>query len=127
VPSPTATFSTGALLAMFQYGWPGNLEQLAQVVGSLIETARSGEIEVEDLPVELRPSSDKRADVMPIIDTMAEMALKDAKRVFETEYFIGLLRRTRGNMTLASRQSRVGRPYLYKKIREYGIEPDQYR
>jgi len=53
--------------------------------------------------------------------------LKEAKRQFESEYFKGLLQRTRGNMTLASRYSRVGRPYLYKKIHEYGICPEQFR
>ncbi len=47
--------------------------------------------------------------------------------MFETEYFKGLLTRTQGNMTLASCYSRVGRPYLYKKIREYGLEPDNFR
>ena len=30
-------------------------------------------------------------------------------------------------MTMASRYSRVGRPYLYKKIREYGLEPESFR
>jgi hypothetical protein len=30
-------------------------------------------------------------------------------------------------MTLASRISKVGRPYLYKKLKEYEIDPNDFR
>ena len=30
-------------------------------------------------------------------------------------------------MSLASRTSRVGRPYLYKKINDYEINPNDFR
>jgi len=37
------------------------------------------------------------------------------------------LTRTRGNMSLASKISKVGRPYLYKKIRECNLDPETFR
>jgi two-component system response regulator HydG len=125
-PASPPAFSSSALLSMFQYGWPGNLEELAGVIREILDHLEGDQIDLEHLPGQLKPS-EADSGAQPVVAALAELALKDAKRVFESEYFIGLLRRTRGNMTLASRYSRVGRPYLYKKIREYGIEPDEYR
>ena len=129
VGAKSLTFSSRAMLGLFQHDWPGNLDELSALVCELARNAQGQQIEAEDLPPHLQqrvvqsesPAAGESA--VPGYD----MPLKDAKRVFETEYFTSLLRRTRGNMTMASRQSRVGRPYLYKKIREYGIEPESYR
>ncbi len=119
-------FSSQALLALFQYDWPGNLEELREMITHLADTSRGPRVELSDLPDELNGGG---ADQVQSRNTtgLSAMPLKEAKRKFETEYFKGLLRRTQGNMTMASRYSRVGRPYLYKKMREYGIEPEQFR
>lgn len=119
-------FSSDVILRLFQYDWPGNLSELENVIREVTEHLAGPQIELDDLPAAIRqpPVPDRKiAD----FNGFSNMALKEAKRLFETEYFKQLLRRTKGNMTKASRFSRVGRPYLYKKIREYGIEPDVYR
>ena len=55
------------------------------------------------------------------------LTFREAKRHFEAKYLEDLLRRIHGNMALASRSSMVGRPYLYKKIKEHGIQPEMFR
>lgn len=117
-------FSSAALLALFQHDWPGNLEEVIAAVEHATQHLQGVQIELEDLPEELR-SQQSPAEITPA--SFAHLALKEAKRQFESEYFLGLLRRTHGNMTLASRFSRVGRPYLYKKIKEYDLNPDEFR
>ncbi len=123
------SFSSQALLAMFQYDWPGNLDEMQTMIRTLARQARSMEIGLEDLPEAVRSAGDPPPELQaaPVGGPSLDLPLKEAKRIFETEYFKGLLRRTHGNMTMASRYSRVGRPYLYKKIREYGLEPESFR
>ena len=118
-------FSSRAILHLFQYDWPGNLEELNQIVAQVAANAEGPQIEVADLPPAIR-----QAGEVPLELDRAEhgnVPLKDAKRIFESEYFKDLLQRTGGNMTMASRFSHVGRPYLYKKIREYGLMPEEFR
>lgn len=33
----------------------------------------------------------------------------------------------KGNMTRVAKLTGIGRPYLYKKVKEYGIDPELYR
>lgn len=122
-----STFSSQAMLALFQYDWPRNLAELRDVVFQIVESSRGVQIEFEDLPEALRDKPESHQAEARSANGFGNIPLKEAKRRFETEYFTGLLKRTRGNMTMASRFSRVGRPYLYKKIREYGIEPETFR
>lgn len=119
------SFSSRAILQLFQYDWPGNLAELSKVIGAVAASAQGPQIEMEDLPESLRQLGDAPAELSP--SSPMNISLKEAKRIFESEYFKGLLKRTQGNMTMASRFSRVGRPYLYKKIREYGLQPEEYR
>ncbi len=125
--APASAFSSQAMLALFQYDWPRNLAELRDVICKLTETSRGAQIELDDLPEPLRDKPESRQPEARPAGGFGNMPLKEAKRRFETEYFTGLLKRTRGNMTMASRFSRVGRPYLYKKIREYGLEPEKFR
>ncbi|MCE5231644.1 sigma 54-interacting transcriptional regulator [bacterium] len=120
-------FSSQAMLSFFQHDWPRNLVELKDVVEQLVGSARGAQIEFDDLPEEIRGKPEHNTAEQRRTNGFGNMPLKEAKRRFETEYFNGLLKRTRGNMTMASRFSRVGRPYLYKKIREYGIEPEKFR
>lgn len=124
-PSSSFSFSSRVLLHFFQYDWPGNLEEMDVVVRKLAAAAQGPQIEVDELPEEIRHIGEPASEPKP--SGNLNQPLKEAKRIFETDYFKSLLKRTQGNMTLASRYSRVGRPYLYKKVREYGLLPEEYR
>lgn len=118
-------FTSRAMLHLFQYDWKGNLRELRSLVESLAARTNGVEIDVTDLPEHIRKSGDAPRELQPM--TMSDRSLKEAKREFESSYFKDLLKRTGGNMTMASRLSRVGRPYLYKKIREYDLDPESFR
>ncbi|NUP91177.1 MAG: sigma-54-dependent Fis family transcriptional regulator, partial [Candidatus Sumerlaeia bacterium] len=112
-----------AMLALTTYSWPGNVAELAERLESLVAADTHGVIRVADLPPALQREIGNSDNTV----AAANVPLKEAKKRFEREYFKDLLRRTRGNMSLASRSSRVGRPYLYKKISDYEIDPKDYR
>ena len=96
------------------------------MVRELADQNKGLSIDLDDLPEAIRQAGEVPAELQETRQ-YSELPLKDAKRQFESEYFNALLNRTSGNMTLASRLSRVGRPYLYKKIREHDIDPENFR
>jgi DNA-binding NtrC family response regulator len=116
-------FAFEALMVLSTYSWPGNVAELESEIDALVERDTAGLIRVSDLSGHLqREMSASDSGV-----SAANVPLKEAKKRFEREYFKDLLRRTKGNMSLASRSSRVGRPYLYKKIADYDIDPNEFR
>jgi DNA-binding NtrC family response regulator len=116
-------FSFDAITVMSSFDWPGNVGALERVVDELVAMRKAGVINVSDLPDDLQREMALNDNSV----SAADVPLREAKRRFEFEYFKDLLRRTKGNMSLASRASRVGRPYLYKKINDYEIDPNDYR
>lgn len=121
----TPAFSNEAMLAMFQHSWPGNMEEMRSAVAAAVQCAKGLQIELEDLAASVgRPAVP--AD-RPASATATNVPLRLARRTFEADYFRGLLERTGGNMTMASRISKVGRPYLYKKLKEHAIDPESFR
>lgn len=51
---PPGRISDGALVALWQYDWPGNVAELKTVVTRLVETRLGGVIHTADLPVHIR-------------------------------------------------------------------------
>lgn len=51
----------------------------------------------------------------------------DAKKYFYVFYLKNLFSFCNGNITQASIISSIGRPYLYKKVKEHNIDPSDYR
>lgn len=124
-PTAGVAFSSRAMLTLFQYDWPGNLDELEEMIKKVASGVTGVQIEENDLPETVRKANEAPAEAKQA--NYMNVSLREAKRIFETDYFSSLLKRTQGNMTLASRLSRVGRPYLYKKIREYGLMPEEFR
>lgn len=123
--------SPDAFVALYRHDWPGNLAELEEVISEATRRCHDGRIGLEDLPPHMRQEKEspegKSHQIPGALTPHAELPLKEAKHLFEAEYFTALLKRTRGNMTMASRLSKVGRPYLYKKIKECEIEPEVFR
>jgi two-component system, NtrC family, response regulator HydG len=124
-PRGPISLSGEALMQLFRYPWPGNIEELEASIGEAADKTRTQQINREDLPETLLKFGEtEEGGAHPISGCVP---MKQAKRNFEADYFKSLLQHTRGNMTLASRISKVGRPYLYKKLKEHAIEPEEFR
>ena len=111
-----------ALLALVTHPWPGNVAELEATLQKAAERAAGDEIELEDLPEEIVLQTTAAPS-----KTASGRSLRTAKQDFEQQYFRTLLSHTRGNMSMASKISKVGRPYLYKKIREHALNPEDFR
>lgn len=108
-------FSPAALAALVAYRWPGNVRELLNVVERAAIFVEGPEIELQDLPEEVRGTSD-RIDVIRSANerqmTMAEL---------EREYTLATLRRCGGNKSRAAEALGIPRRTLYRRLEEYGI------
>ncbi len=86
--------------------WPGNVEQLYQVLRSTVARRRSGVIELGDLPPECRATT--RRVLTPL-------------EAIECDAIVDALLDTDGNKAEAARQLGMSRATIYRKIHGYGL------
>ena len=86
--------------------WPGNVEQLQQVLRSLVAKSRIGTIEMGDLPPECQVTT--RRVLTPL-------------EAIECDAIIDALLKTNGNRTNAARLLGMSRATIYRKVRDYGL------
>ncbi len=113
-------FSVPAQNALRQYGWPGNLKELQNLIQRLLIL---GSDEVSDIEIKnvlakaMNPTAKKQTE----IDT--SVLLKEAKDRLEASYLSQLLRETGGNVSETAKRSGIDRTNLYRKLKNLGIDP----
>jgi len=88
--------------------WPGNAEQLQQMLRQVVQHRRTGSIEPEDLPPEARTVSRR------LLSPLESM---------ERDAIVRSLTDAGGNKLAAAGSLGMSRATIYRKIREYGIVP----
>jgi DNA-binding NtrC family response regulator len=121
---PLTQFSTAALNCLRNYEWPGNLTQLSGVVRSLALTCTSDEITVEAVQQALEFPANSSAPVPSSSvspDIPLNISLREARDMFEKNYFEKLISQEGGNMTRVAERAGLERTHLYRKIKLLGI------
>ncbi len=98
--------SPEALRVLMRNRWPGNVEQLYQVLRKTVARRRAGVLAPTDLPPETRAIT--RRVLTPL-------------EAIECDAIVDALLDTRGNKVEAARQLGMSRATIYRKIREYGL------
>jgi DNA-binding NtrC family response regulator len=124
--SPARHFTTGALNALRQENWPGNLSQLHNVVKTLAQTALGEEIgdqEVNRVLAQFNPiqSAEGPDSSFPV---PFDRPLREARDEFERAYFEHHLKKSAGNMSRVAEAVGLERTHLYRKLKQLGITPD---
>ncbi|MGD9986888.1 sigma-54-dependent Fis family transcriptional regulator [Pseudonocardia sp.] len=104
------TCSPEAMRVLMRNRWPGNVEQLYQVLRKIVARKRSGTIAPVDLPAETRATT--RRVLTPL-------------EAIECDAIVDALLDTDGNKAEAARQLGMSRATIYRKIRGYGISLPQ--
>ncbi len=120
--------------ALCAYPWPGNVRELRNAMERAALSCR-GAIRPEHLPAEPRegrpPLASPGVDAAPgdiaPRQTDFQTAKTDAVERFERRFLSDALRRHRGNVSRAARESGMHRQNLQKKLRRLGIDPGQFR
>ncbi|MBM9538112.1 sigma 54-interacting transcriptional regulator [Desulfobulbus alkaliphilus] len=108
-------FTPEAMKLLVEAEWPGNIRQLYNVVENAVALATSTFIGEELLYDAIKQHQRK---VLP---------LAEARRQFEQQYLIQLLRTTQGNVSQAARLAQRNRTDFYKLLNRHHIVPAQYK
>ena len=95
--------------------WPGNVRQLLNVVEQSVALAPT-----EVIPVSLvRQALDSGAPPLTPLD--------EARRAFERDYLVRILKITRGNVTQAARLAGRNRTEFYRLLERHALEPAMFK
>jgi transcriptional regulator of acetoin/glycerol metabolism len=98
--------SPEAMQLLARYAWPGNIEQLWQVMRGIVARKRAGAIEPGDLPPECRTVSRRRLSPLEAL---------------ERDAIVQSLLDSGGNKARAAKSLGMSRATIYRKIHDYGI------
>jgi len=106
------------------HDWPGNVRELVNVVSVAATLADTPEAidDVLTLARETPPPPLLHEGSAPL--TGFAEAKRDAVSVFERDYFKGLVKRAKGNVSEMARQSGMERHHVRAYLRKYGIDKD---
>jgi DNA-binding NtrC family response regulator len=114
LPLDAKAFAPEALARLNAYPWPGNIRELESTVSRAALSAPGRVIRDSDVEF-LHPHATAPSDAPPRVPTLAEAERAHISRVLES---------TAWNKKEAARLLDISRGTLYRKIVEYGLEPD---
>jgi len=113
-----AGFSPEALDRLDQYPWPGNVDELAQVVARAHQRAEGPQIGVADLPERIHLAADAAAHPRRSPETIV---LDEFLGRIERELIRRAMARAKGNKTRAAKLLGMTRPRLYRRLVRLGL------
>jgi two-component system nitrogen regulation response regulator NtrX len=121
---PLKNLSAEALALLESYSWPGDIQQLKNVLeGSLILSINndSSSIDIDDIPAEILKGNQFSQEWDKKGATIASLPIKEARDAFEREYLLAQLKRFGGHISHMSKFIGMDRTALHRKLRSLGI------
>ncbi len=112
-------FSDEALRVLGGYHWPGNLDELRNVVASLALTTVGDVVEAGDVQALLALPGEQKALALGV---RLDMPLKEAREAFERVYLNALLEACGWSVSKAAARAGMERTAFYRKLKSLGLE-----
>jgi two-component system response regulator GlrR len=109
------SYAPEALEKLVAAPWPGNVRQLQNVVEQAVALATNGMIPASLIQDALKD----RSGVLTPLD--------QAKRAFERDYLVRMLKITQGNVARAAKLAQRNRTEFYKLLERHQIAPDSFK
>ena len=116
---PVAGFGPGTLEALAAAAWPGNVRQLHNVVEKCVVLSTTPQVPLSLVERALAAQPGGAAGEMRPFD--------DARREFERDYLVQLLKLTTGNVSQAARLAQRNRTDFYNLLGRHGIDPAAFK
>jgi two-component system response regulator GlrR len=108
-------FAPEALELLISAPWPGNVRQLANAVEQAVALATSPILTAALVAAALKS------------EPVGLTPLDEAKRAFERDYLVRILRLTRGNVSQAARLAQRNRTEFYKLLERHQLQPGMFK
>lgn len=112
-------FSSEALDVMHQYEWPGNVRELENLVERIVITSRLDDIQVSDLPEELRSIRELEDGIL----TLGSLSLTERMEKIEVEFILQALRIHKTTRKTAAALG-ITQSLLMRRLKKYEIQLD---
>jgi two-component system response regulator GlrR len=112
---PARTFAPEAIELLVNASWPGNVRQLLNVVEQAVALSASPVIPASLVQQALRD------------DNTLMVSLDEARRAFEHDYLVRLLKSTAGNVAQAARMAQRNRTEFYKLLQRHNLSPALFK
>jgi two-component system response regulator GlrR len=109
------SFSPEAMSLLVSAPWPGNVRQLLNVIEQAVALA----------PTEVMPESLVRQALDAGDTTLTP--LDEARKAFERDYLVRILKITGGNVTKAARLAGRNRTEFYRLLERHSLEPGMFK
>jgi transcriptional regulator with GAF, ATPase, and Fis domain len=116
---PPKTLSPGARNKLLEYGFPGNVRELENVIQKALLLGEGPSLRPQDFQWSGGEAGGRRAGALA--------TLKEARARAEKEAIAAALERSGGNVSLAAKLLDVDRKWLMKLMEESGLSADAYR
>jgi len=122
-------FTPEAIKALVNFSWPGNVRQLSNVIEACMAVEIGDRISLSAVNQFLYDAS--HPDTTPLPQdfseelTAGENYSSNLAR-FETEYLIKLLHASKGNIEKAARKAGMNMATIYRKLKKYHINKEDY-
>ena len=103
-------FSSEALDMLVDYSWPGNVRELRNEIERLVIMVQNDVIQADDLSLPNGTGSTRAS------------TLHEARAQYEREFILSKLKENNWNISQTARLLGLERSYLYRKMKNYGIE-----
>lgn len=121
---PIKQLSEEAMTILESYPWPGDVQQLKNVLEwSIILATNNGSplIGLDDLPPEIIRGNEFTKTWQKKSSVMATLPIKDAREIFEREYLQSQIRRFNGNVSQTAKFIGMDRAALHRKIKALDV------
>ena len=114
---PVPRFDDEVLDLFRAYSWPGNVRELRNVIENMVLLGESSELQLEDVPVEVRrPVSPSAARALEPSSSASPKLKENERAAIESA-----LAKSGGKLTAAAKLLGIARATLYRKLAHYGI------
>jgi two-component system nitrogen regulation response regulator NtrX len=118
---PAKTMEPAAVEALMDYGWPGNIRELKNLLERLAIMTPGNSITVADLPETVNPKTEATKAAMRAANAEAT-TFREAREEFEKEYILQKLEEFDGNISRTAEAIDIERSNLHRKIKAFGID-----
>lgn len=113
--------SPAALDTLENYGWPGNIRELKNVIERLVIMTPHLNIDVDDIPTMYRRPESEKTPLGLLGTSFADKQLKEAREEFERLFIQQCLKENSGNISRSAEVLGIERSNLHRKMKALGI------